>query len=145
MPYTSIEPVFLNVYMEPRNRFQGMNSASLCSLAGRYDNPIPPRFLVPIDSLKIPALMPHMQNGNCCRMLLIATCTHCNPSYRHFLPTPFIFHRQDAKIHVFLGGGGGDSSSCFNGYHRNCSVQLVLKVYVMFSRYVSLLHYTYGL
>ncbi len=25
-----------------------MNSASLCSLAGRYDNPIPPRFLAPI-------------------------------------------------------------------------------------------------
>jgi hypothetical protein len=33
-----------------------MNSSSLCSLAGRYDNPIPPRFLAPIDSLKIPAL-----------------------------------------------------------------------------------------
>ncbi len=32
-----------------------MNSASLCSLAGRYDNPIPPWFLAPIDSLKIPA------------------------------------------------------------------------------------------
>jgi hypothetical protein len=31
-----------------------MNSASLCSLAGRYDNPIPPRFLAPIDCLKIP-------------------------------------------------------------------------------------------
>ncbi len=29
-----------------------MNSASL---AGRYDNPIPPQFLAPIDSLKIPA------------------------------------------------------------------------------------------
>ncbi len=42
--------------MEPRNRFQGMNSSSLCSLPGRYDNPIPPRFLAPIDSLKIPAL-----------------------------------------------------------------------------------------
>jgi hypothetical protein len=41
--------------MEPRIRFQGMNSASLCSLAGRYDNPIPPRFLAPIDFLKIPA------------------------------------------------------------------------------------------
>jgi hypothetical protein len=27
--------------MEPRNRSQGMNSACLCSLAGRYDNPIP--------------------------------------------------------------------------------------------------------
>ncbi len=42
--------------MEPRNRFQGMNFASLCSLAGRYDDPIPPRFLAPIDFLKIPAL-----------------------------------------------------------------------------------------
>jgi hypothetical protein len=41
--------------MEPRNRFQGMNSASLSSLAGRYDNPIPTRFLAPIDCLKIPA------------------------------------------------------------------------------------------
>jgi hypothetical protein len=34
-----------------------MNSASLYSLAGRYDNPIPPQFLAPIDFLKIPALV----------------------------------------------------------------------------------------
>jgi hypothetical protein len=39
--------------MEPRNRCQGINSASLCSLAGRYENPIPPRCLAPIDFLKI--------------------------------------------------------------------------------------------
>ncbi len=32
-----------------------MNSVSLCSLAGQYDNPIPTRFLAPIDYLKIPA------------------------------------------------------------------------------------------
>jgi hypothetical protein len=32
-----------------------MNSASLCSVAGRYDNPITPQLLSPIDSLKIPA------------------------------------------------------------------------------------------
>jgi hypothetical protein len=32
-----------------------MNSASLFSLAGRYDNPILPRLLAPIDYLKIPA------------------------------------------------------------------------------------------
>ncbi len=51
---TTTEPVFLNAW-GPRNRFQGMNSASLCSLAGRYDNPLPPRILAPIDSLKIPA------------------------------------------------------------------------------------------
>ncbi len=37
------------------NRFQGTNSARLCSLAGRYDNFIPSRFLAPIDYLKIPA------------------------------------------------------------------------------------------
>ncbi len=37
--------------MGPQNRFQGMYSASLYSLAGRYDNPLPPRF-----ALKIPAL-----------------------------------------------------------------------------------------
>ncbi len=42
--------------MGPRNRFQGMNSASPCSLAGRYDIPLPPRFLAPIEFLKIPAL-----------------------------------------------------------------------------------------
>jgi hypothetical protein len=39
--------------MEPRNRFQGSNFASLCSLAGRYDNPFLTRFLAPIDCLKI--------------------------------------------------------------------------------------------
>jgi hypothetical protein len=33
-----------------------MNSANLCSLAGRYDNLIPTRFLAPFDCLKIPAL-----------------------------------------------------------------------------------------
>ncbi len=39
-----------------RNRFQVMNSAILCSLAGRYDNPIPTRYLATIDCLKTPAL-----------------------------------------------------------------------------------------
>ncbi len=29
----------------PRNLFHGIESASLCSLAGRYDNPTPTRFL----------------------------------------------------------------------------------------------------
>ncbi len=51
----SPEPVILNVYGAqesiPRNEFHQPSS-----LAGRYDNPIPPRFLAPIDSLKIPAL-----------------------------------------------------------------------------------------
>jgi hypothetical protein len=42
--------------MEPVNRFQEINSASLCSLAGRYGNPIPTWFLALIDCLKFPAL-----------------------------------------------------------------------------------------
>ncbi len=50
----STEPECLT-FKEPKNRFQVTNSARLCSLAGRYDNPIPPWFLAPIDCLKIPA------------------------------------------------------------------------------------------
>ncbi len=45
-------------FKDPMNRFQGINSASLCSPADRYDNPIPIRFLATIDCLKIPALFP---------------------------------------------------------------------------------------
>jgi hypothetical protein len=48
--YLNQSPYFWT-FIEPRNRFQGMNSASLCSLAGRYDNPIPSRILAPMDSL----------------------------------------------------------------------------------------------
>jgi hypothetical protein len=47
--------VFVVHVMKPRNRFQGINSAGQCSLAGQYNNPIPTWFLVPIDCLKIPA------------------------------------------------------------------------------------------
>jgi hypothetical protein len=45
-------------FKEPRNQFHGIDSASLIiySLAGRYDNPIPTRFLALIDCSKIPAL-----------------------------------------------------------------------------------------
>jgi hypothetical protein len=49
------------MYTEPRNQFPGLNSTSLCSLAGRYDNPIPTRFLAPIECLKIPALFNYVQ------------------------------------------------------------------------------------
>ncbi len=37
------------------NWFQGIDSASQCSLAGRYDNPFPTQFLAPIEYYKIPA------------------------------------------------------------------------------------------
>ncbi len=38
------------------NRYQGTSFIRLCSLPGRYDNPIPTQFLTPIDCLKTPAL-----------------------------------------------------------------------------------------
>ncbi len=44
-------------FMGPKNWVQGTNSASLCILAGQYDNPIPNRFLATRDCLKIPALV----------------------------------------------------------------------------------------
>ncbi len=56
---TARQSPYFKTFMEPRNRIQGMNSASLCSLAGRYDNPIPTRFLAPIDCLKIPTQAIH--------------------------------------------------------------------------------------
>jgi hypothetical protein len=43
---SSTVPIFL-VVTEVMEAFQGIDSASLCSLAGRYDNPIPTRFLAP--------------------------------------------------------------------------------------------------
>ncbi len=72
---------YFSTYMEPRNRFQGMNSASLCSLAGRYDNPIPTRCPALIDFFKNSSSSRHqhinyggvhMAGGGC-------TCILCIP------------------------------------------------------------------
>jgi hypothetical protein len=41
-------------FKEPQESIPRINSANLCSLAARYDNPIPTRFLVPIVGLKLP-------------------------------------------------------------------------------------------
>ncbi len=35
----SVLGLYFKTFKEPRNRFQGIDSASLCSLAGRYGNP----------------------------------------------------------------------------------------------------------
>jgi hypothetical protein len=63
MPFLTVsnytEPEFLNL-------IQRTNSAKLCSLAGRYDNPIPTQFLASIDCLKIPALY-SLQSVGCNR------------------------------------------------------------------------------
>jgi hypothetical protein len=43
----------LKTFMEPRNRFKGIDSAAY-ALAGLYNNPIPARFLAPLDCSKAP-------------------------------------------------------------------------------------------
>ncbi len=62
----------------PRNWFHEMNSASLCSLAGRYNNPITPWFLAPIAFLKISAEYTCMIYA--CQSSVHVTKT-CTPSF----------------------------------------------------------------
>jgi hypothetical protein len=92
-PYRNTEPVLLYVY-GPRNWFQGMNSASLCSLAGQYENPIPPWFLAPIDFLKISALY--------------AVCKSLWLSFLHMINTA---HPKPTKTSVFMTEVGGPQIS----------------------------------
>jgi hypothetical protein len=66
--------VLLNVYGAPE-LIPRKNSASLCSLAGRYDNPIPTRCLAPINLLKIPALSDYKGGGGKKEKLLYILCT----------------------------------------------------------------------
>jgi hypothetical protein len=54
---SSVQRRYFKTFKEPKNRFQGIHSASLCSPVSRYDNPIPTRFLALIDCSKIPALL----------------------------------------------------------------------------------------
>ncbi len=57
--YTNLgfKPEFVELLSGSGINSKVSNSASLCSLAGRYDNSILSRFLAPIDWYKIPALI----------------------------------------------------------------------------------------
>ncbi len=72
-----------STFKEPTNRFQLTNSARLCSPAGRYDNPIPTRFLSPIDCLKIPAQQNQCRSGATVHKSLLENgeCTESNAAY----------------------------------------------------------------
>ncbi len=72
---------FLNVEKIRRRYFYklssspGIDFASLCSLAGLYDSPIPTRFLAPTDCCKIPTLED---------FLLCICCSFFNKLYEEF-------------------------------------------------------------
>jgi hypothetical protein len=84
------EPVFLNVYGAPesipRNEFR--------QPMGRYDNPLPLRFLAPIDSLKIPAqpscILSHVfSSKEWLRMAFYENASIFDP--RNGIPSCFLF------------------------------------------------------
>ncbi len=90
------------MFMGPRNWFQGMNSASLCSLAGRYDNPIPPRFLAPIEFLKIPALISKVYLGSMSRDAHTAQLTAVQIGWDPATATSPIPPHWDSYTRAFL-------------------------------------------
>ncbi len=78
-------------------RSPGIDSASLCSLAGRYDNPITTRFLAPIDCSKIPALHEDLWcrgscNNDCPTQSrnLSEVCTDCTTAGTIWLPRVYL-------------------------------------------------------
>ncbi len=54
------ETVFLNFYKSLKIWSAGIDAANLCGLAGRCDNPIPTRFLAPMDCSTVPAQYMYM-------------------------------------------------------------------------------------
>ncbi len=63
--YSRIQSPNFWTFYEPKNWFNWINSASLCSLAGRYDSRIPSSYSVPSPHrlFKIPALYVHTLTG----------------------------------------------------------------------------------
>jgi hypothetical protein len=83
-----------------------MNSASLSSLAGQYDKPIPPQCLAPIDFLKIPALDSCSSENRkatgkapCLISCLLAT-VEC-----HRLDVVFLFLREVLILVIYIKKG----------------------------------------
>ncbi len=63
-----------------------IDSAILCSLAGRYDNPIPARFLTPIDCYKIRALVPGFRIRIDLMRIRIQNFSNCGSGF--WIPDP---------------------------------------------------------
>ncbi len=80
-------------------RIPGIDSVSLCGLAGRYDNPIPTRFLAPIDCYKIPALVSHFIPAKMDRVSHCRTSSHI---FVHLCQWRQFFSRTSSSIPEFL-------------------------------------------
>ncbi len=102
--------------MEPRNRYQGMNSASLCSLAGRYDNPVPLRYLGPIISLKIPA----QEIQSVMLVFRLRFVNYCPSNLLSGSPPPSLpLSQSQSTVYtdcMWLGGSVGVAELCWRQY-----------------------------
>ncbi len=114
-----------------------MNSASLCSLAGRYDNPIPLRFLAPIDCLKIPALGVGVEErrggveGLYCKRPI-----QCLASSKILTPTP---HCPASVYPPAFGAGGGHTRWVERGWALGVNSSEDARHYPVLYLYVSTL------
>jgi hypothetical protein len=120
--------------MELRNRFHGIDSSSLCSQAGRYDNPIPTRFIATIEYLKIPALLIYSHIPTSPTLQLPSADTHNSILYPDKLgglsSTPslrlVLYHPgsggsfQWARAAGLAGGPGNSTRFGFQVGARNC-------------------------
>jgi hypothetical protein len=68
------EPEFFNFEGSQESILRKKIPPVVCSLAGRYDNPIPTRFLDPIDCSKSPALVGRYDNPIPTRFLAPIDC-----------------------------------------------------------------------
>jgi hypothetical protein len=92
-----------------------MNSDSLCSLADRYDNPFPIRFLAPIDCLKIPALS-------------------ANAAFIYTRTVVFVFRHCTKALRISIQQDLANDKLCYKTIDQACSVSAIFstRIYVFF-------------
>jgi hypothetical protein len=106
--------------MEPKNRFQGIDSENLFSMEGRYDNSTPTRFLAPIDCSKFQ----HRSLISCRSARL--NSLHVDPLVFLLVSVanhPFFCQAWAAWQSKCRGGGGGQEENRQTVWKRHVWVQ----------------------
>ncbi len=108
---------------KPRNRFHGIDSASLCSLAELYDNPIPSRFLTPIDCSNISALINFNENV-----------------YFFYVLYSILLHLPPLRFHCVGGCWDRTQECCYFGHWQ--SDALTQSLFSALTTRLDLVHYS---
>jgi hypothetical protein len=98
----------LGTFKEFANQFQGIDSTSLISLVGGYDNPIPTWFPAPIDCSKISALKVKMTRSRIQeRTIWLRFLGRILRVLRHEVSRIQCLHSKPVSTHFCSIGGGG--------------------------------------